>query len=174
MPINSEIAKKVLDTKKPHYNLFPEFKGYLNMSIRLGALILIVGFLLFKAFLIPVIISLLIVSLTGLIYLYLNWSFKKNIKLIEINTRRSKSENYEAVLNIRRNLDWGIKVNEGFYLTFYDDNTALKGGEIVCVFEDNSIYFYCVRISQLWPFKHYSDESYEEFENAIEHELANQ
>ncbi|MEM8568060.1 MAG: hypothetical protein AAGF85_16480 [Bacteroidota bacterium] len=173
MPISSDTINKILKTKKPQYNLYPEFKGYFDISLRMSALVLIIGILLFKAYLSSLIIALSIIVLTGLIYLYINWAFKTHVKLIEINTGLTKSENYELVLTIRRKLDWGLKDSERRFLTFYDNNTAVKGGQIICVFEDKLIYFYCVRISELWPFKRYKDNSNADFAKAVETELVN-
>ncbi|MEP2774141.1 MAG: hypothetical protein ABJH05_18435 [Fulvivirga sp.] len=172
MPIDTHTINKVLKTKKPQYNLFAELKGYFDIALRISALVLIVGFFIFKAYFYSFIIALTIIFLAVVIYLYINYAFNRYIKLTEINTGLTKSENYELVLTVRRKLDWGLTDNEGTFLTFYDNNTAMHGGQIICVFDDKLIYFYSVRLSELWPFKRYKDNSKTKFKEAIENELA--
>lgn len=156
-------------TDRPYFNFTKTVLSYLKA----GLLTSIALTILWNQF--PQIFTLeLILTLIALIFIlilgsfaFLKYSFHKNVKLIKIATGKSKMENFEIALDIRRNLNWGILEQEAGFIKFYNPTTALHGGEIVAIFEDGSIYFYCFTLPNLLKFNNYREMMYFEFESEV-------
>ena len=171
--MNSEIISLTIGTDRPYFNFTKAILSYLKAGLFTSIALTILWNRFPKVFTLELVLSLIVLIFILILgsFALLMYSFRKNVKLIKIVTGKSKMENFEIVLDIRRNLNWGILEQEAGFIKFYNNTTAIHGGEIVTIFQNDSIYFYGFTFPNLFNLNNYREMVYLEFENEVEKRL---